>query len=91
MAETQLINGYGEDGRTIIGNCDTYVYMGGNDVGTAQAVAERCDISLKKILNMPVGTNWIFRRGQAPQNGKNYDLDALLKSKKIGGEKELAR
>ena len=42
---------YGEDGRTIIGNCDTYVYLGGNDVETAQAVATRWDVPVKKILN----------------------------------------
>lgn len=78
QAESQLTEGYGYDGRTIIGNCDSYVYMGGNDVETAKAVAERCDMPLKKILNMPVGTNWIFRRGQAPVNAKNIDLDEYL-------------
>ena len=41
---------------------------------TAHAVAERCDIPVKKILNMPVGTNWIFRRGEEPYNGRNFDL-----------------
>lgn len=78
QAESQLTEGYGYDGRTIIGNCDSYVYMGGNDIETAKAVAERCDMPLKKILNMPVGTNWIFRRGQAPVNAKNLDLDEYL-------------
>lgn len=78
QAESQLMEGYGYDGRTIIGNCDSYVYMGGNDIETAKAVAERCDMPLKKILYMPVGTNWIFRRGQAPVNAKNLDLDEYL-------------
>jgi type IV secretion system protein VirD4 len=49
--------------------------MGGNDVDTAKAVAERCDVPVKKVLNMEVGTNWIFRRGQAPVNGRNIELD----------------
>lgn len=75
QAESQLFEGYGDDGRTIIGNCDTYVYLGGNDVGTAKAVAERCDVPMKKILNMPVGTNWIFRRGEVPVNGQNFQLE----------------
>lgn len=78
QAESQLMEGYGYNGRTIIGNCDSYVYMGGNDIETAKAVAERCDMPLKKILYMPVGTNWIFRRGQAPVNAKNFDLDEYL-------------
>ena len=81
QAESQLASSYGDDWATIIGNCDTYVYLGGNDVNTAEAVAKRADVPMKKILNMPVGTNWIFRRGQAPVNGKNFDLDAYLKDK----------
>ena len=39
------------------------------------------DIPVKKILNMPVGTNWIFRRGQAPINAMNIDLDSYKKTK----------
>ena len=87
QAEAQLASSYGDDWATIIGNCDTYVYLGGNDVQTAQAVAQRADVPMKKILNMPVGTNWIFRRGQAPVNGRNFDLDAYLKDK-LGEEQE---
>lgn len=81
QTESQLEEYYGKDGRTIIGNSDTYIYMGGNDLETARAVAARCDLPLKKILYMPVGTNWIFRRGQMPINGVNFDLDAFEKEK----------
>lgn len=84
QAESQLKEYYGEDGRTIIGNCDTYVYLGGNDIETAKEVSVRSDVPLKKILNMPIGTNWIFRRGQAPVNAKNFDLDSFLREKKVG-------
>ncbi|WP_029200867.1 type IV secretory system conjugative DNA transfer family protein [Oribacterium sp. NK2B42] len=80
QAEPQLTENYGYDGKTIIGNCDTYVYLGGNDIETAKAVAERCDMPVKKILNMPVGTNWIFRRGQSPVNGINFDPDTFEKN-----------
>ncbi len=76
QSEGQLIEGYSNDGRTIIANCESYVYLGGNDVDTAEAVAKRCDLPLKKILNMPVGTNWIFRRGQAPINGTIIKLES---------------
>lgn len=82
QSEAQLREGYGADDKTIIGNCDTYVYMGGNDVETAKSVAERCDVPVKKILNMPVGTNWIFRRGQEPVNGRNYNLEDMLECDK---------
>lgn len=90
QAEAQLASSYGEDASTIISNCDTYVYLGGNDVKTAQAVAERADVPMKKILNMPVGTNWIFRRGQAPINGKNFDLDSYLEKYEIESYRQIA-
>ncbi len=72
QAESQLEERYGRDAATIIGNCDTYLYMGGNDLNTAKRVAERADIPYTKILSMPVGSNWIFRRGEKPFNGENY-------------------
>lgn len=78
QAESQLMQAYGEDGRTIIGNCDTYVYLGGNDVDTARSVAQRANLPLHRILYMPIGTNWIFRRGQEPVSAKNFDLDAFV-------------
>jgi len=81
QCESQLEEYYGHNGRTIIGNSDTYIYMGGNDLETAKAVAARCDLPLKKILYMPVGTNWIFRRGQMPVNAKNFDLNAFEQQK----------
>jgi len=81
QAESQLTECYGYDGKTVIGNCDTYIYLGGNDVDTAKQVAMRCDVPVKKILNMPVGTNWIFRRGQAPVNAKNFELQPFLDEK----------
>ncbi|MDD6037554.1 MAG: type IV secretory system conjugative DNA transfer family protein [bacterium] len=96
QAESQLQECYDHDGKTIIGNCDTYVYLGGNDVETAKAVAERCNIPPKKVLNMPIGTNWIFRRGQEPVQAHNFELEAFLiekqyidtKSKKIEEKEE---
>ena len=79
QAESQLQELYDFDGQTIIANCDTYIYLGTNDVGTAKKVAERCDVPLKKILFMPVGSNWIFRRGQQPINGINFELEPFYK------------
>ena len=81
QAESQLKAGYGDDGSTIIGNCDTYVYLGSNDLETAKSIAFRCDTPLKKIMYMPVGNIWIFRRGQEPVNGKRLDLDRYILEK----------
>ena len=66
QSEAQLIQGYENDGHTIISNCDTYVYLGGNDVTTAEAISKRCNKPLNQILYMPVGSCWVFRRGTQP-------------------------
>ena len=52
--------------KTILSNCDTYIYMGGNDVDTAKAVSVRCNKPLEQILYMPVGKCWVFERGKKP-------------------------
>ena len=92
QSESQLEHAYGRAADTIIGNCDTYVYLGGNNLNTARAISLRCDIPLKKILYMPVSTNWIFRRGQIPVHGVNLELEEYLKEiqcdeREIQGEK----
>lgn len=76
QSEAQLIHGYGDSAHTIIDNCDTIIYMGGNDVQTARMVSERSNQPLHKILNMPLCTNWIFRRGSAPKFCDTVDLAA---------------
>lgn len=81
QAESQLEAAYGKDGKTIIGNCDTYIYLGGNDVETAEQVAKRSNLPLQKILEMTVGTNWIFRRGQKAVSAKNFALEPFEKEK----------
>ena len=89
QAEAQLSAMYGADAKTIIGNCDTYVYLGGNDVDTAESIAKRCNVLPEKILYMEVGTNWIFRRGQKPINGTNFVLEDYEKI--FGTKDEVAR
>lgn len=66
QSEAQLAQYYGIDYKTIISNCDTYVYLGGNDVETANSISRRCNKPMTQILNMPVGSCWVFRRGSAP-------------------------
>ena len=79
QSEGQLTESYDHDGKTIIANCDTYMYLGGNDIETAKAIAERCDVPLSKIVYMPIGTNWLFRRGYKAFNGINCDLDRFIR------------
>ncbi|MDO5559570.1 MAG: type IV secretory system conjugative DNA transfer family protein [Oscillospiraceae bacterium] len=74
QSTTQLVAGYSDSAHTIIDNCDTMIYMGGNDTETAQMVSVRCNKPLSKILSMPVGTNWIIRRGEQPEFSQTIDL-----------------
>ena len=84
QSEAQLRDGYGESAHTILDNCDTIVYMGGNDIVTAKAISERCNQPLRKVLNMPIGTNWIFRRGEEPQYAESVDLSAYKQAEVKG-------
>ena len=74
QSESQLISSYGESAHTIIDNCDTMIYMGGNDVETARMIAARSNKPVHRILDMPIGTNWIFRRGEQPRFSKTVDI-----------------
>lgn len=75
QSETQLSGMYGnEDAVSIINNCDTYVYMGGMDLKTCSNISVRANLPMEDILNMPVGQELIFRRGQKPLKTKRYNI-----------------
>lgn len=74
QSKAQLEEGYGVSAHTIMDNCDTQVYLGGNDVDTAEMISKKCNKSLSQILNMPLATNWIFRRGEEPERSRTVDL-----------------
>lgn len=84
QSEAQLEQYYSRDSKTVISNCDTYVYLGGNDIDTARAVSERANKPLEKILNMPVGACWVFRRGESPVYTEENDIAADME--KIRGD-----
>lgn len=81
---SQLDKSYGQSAHTIIDDCDTLIYMGGNDPETAHSIAIRCDKTTQTILHMPLCSSWIFRRGEKPFMCKNLELDDYISSKKIG-------
>lgn len=83
QSEAQLTHGYGCDDKTIISNCDTYVYLGGNDVSTAQSIAVRCNKPLSQVLYMPVGTCWVFRRGSQPVFTELLDVKELVREMEL--------
>lgn len=75
QSESQLESMYGSDqATTIINNCDTYLYMGGMDLRTAQNVSLRLNAPLDEVLYMPIGQEILFRRGQRPIVTQRYDI-----------------
>lgn len=76
---SQLDKSYAESAHTIIDDCDTLIYMGGNDPETAHSIAQRCNKTTQTILHMPLCTSWIFRRGEKPFMCRNMELDDYLR------------
>lgn len=75
QSESQLESMYGcDDAKTIINNCDTYLYMGGMDIRTGRSISERLNMPLEDVLYMPIGQEYIFRRGQKPITTTRYDI-----------------
>lgn len=84
---SQLEESYGRGAHTIADDCDTLIYMGGNDPETARQIAIRCNKTTQTVLHMPLCSSWIFRRGEKPFICKNLELDDYLKEKSIKKER----
>ena len=84
---------YDDDSVTIINNCDTYVYMGGMDLQTGKNISERLNIPLDEVLYMPIGQEFVFRRGSKPIITQRYSVkkNELYRSVTSRYEKEIAR
>lgn len=90
QSESQLMkNSRGTD-KTIISNCDTYIYMGSNDIETAESVGVRCNKPLENILYMPVGHCWIFTRGKKPVYAEISDRPVLKEPDLINSAPEMS-
>ena len=75
QSESQLEQMYGyENATTIINNCDSYIYLGGMDLRTAQNISLRLNAPLDEVLYMPIGKEIVFRRGQRPIITTRYDI-----------------
>ena len=75
QSESQLTSLYGDDAATtIINNCDSYVYMGSNDLQTAQNISLRVNRPLDEVLALPLGREILFRRGQKPLQTGRYQI-----------------
>ena len=48
--------------------------MGGMDLKTCRSISERLNTPLEDVLYMPIGQEFIFRRGQKPVITTRYDI-----------------
>lgn len=72
---SQLEAMYGRNGAvTITDNTDNLVYMGGNDLETATQIARRINKPVDEVLSLPVGREYLIRRGQKPLELKRYQI-----------------
>lgn len=74
QATSQLELRYGSAASTIIGCCDSVVYLGVNDMRTAAELAERADMPIADVQKLPIGTALVFVRGHEPQKAPRYDI-----------------
>lgn len=70
---SQLDSMYGKDrAMTIINNCDSCLYLGGQDVETARYIAVKAN---KTADTIPIDAALLFVRGQKPQQVTKYSLE----------------
>ncbi len=75
----QLEQNYGLGYKTILNNCDTTIYLGGNNYETAQYVSQLVNKTPNSILTMPMRKCWIFRRGGTAFMADTVDIDSYQK------------
>ena len=72
---TQLNALYGsEKATTIINNCDNCLYLGGQDVTTADFMSIKANRTVNTILEMPLNESYLFTRGSKPKKVQKYDI-----------------
>lgn len=86
---TQLDEMYGRAGKsTIINNCDHLVYLGGQDLETAEYIASRAAVVPEKILWMDRDEAYVFERGKKPKTGRKIEPFRSEKDPAKWGENE---
>ena len=72
---SQLAAMYGNYGAvTIRDNTDNIVYLGGNDLDTADQISRRINKPVDEVLALPIGQEYLFRRGQKPIQLQRYQI-----------------
>ncbi len=73
QSESQLEAMYGTGAsKTIINNCDTYIYMGGRDHATCKNVSEWVNKPVNTVMSLAPGRVYVLRRGMRPIEADRY-------------------
>ena len=59
---------------TIQDNTDNIIYMGGNNLQTAEQMAQRIDKPMNEVLALPRGQIYLFRSGQKALQLQRYQI-----------------
>lgn len=62
------------EAETIVNGCDHMLYLGGQDVRTAEMVGVKARKTRETVLDMPVDQAWLFERGTRAKQVRRYDL-----------------
>lgn len=73
LAQLQALYGRGA-GSIIANNCDTWLYLGGQDVETAEMLARKLNKPADAVLGLGLDEAFLMRRGSKPQRVRKYDL-----------------
>ena len=65
----------GASAATILNNCDTLLYLGGNDVSTSRYIGARANRPPHAILSMGTDEALLFQRGQEARKVERYKLE----------------
>jgi len=74
QSEGQLRAIYGAAWNTILGSCQSYVFLGSNDLETCKGISIRIDKPLSHILYKKAEDIFVFTQGQLPVKAKRYDI-----------------
>lgn len=74
---SQLSALYGDRiGPIIANNCDTWLYLGGQDVDTATKLSKKLSKTVDSVLALGLDEAFLFRRGSQPQRVRKFNLSA---------------
>lgn len=72
---SQLDSIYGVNkASTIINNCDTLLYLGGQDIKTIELLSLKANVTFSTMAELPVSEAYLYRRGELAQKVTRYDV-----------------